>query len=49
MTEMTATELRLERTYDAPRERVYEAWTNPAPLRGRRLTSSSSSLTRAQG
>jgi uncharacterized protein YndB with AHSA1/START domain len=33
MTEMTATELRLERTYDAPRERVYEAWTNPEVLR----------------
>jgi uncharacterized protein YndB with AHSA1/START domain len=33
MTEMTATELRLERTYDAPRERVYDAWTNPEVLR----------------
>jgi uncharacterized protein YndB with AHSA1/START domain len=27
------TELRLERTFDAPRERVFDAWTNPEVLR----------------
>ena len=34
MTEVTSpTELRLERTFDAPRERVFDAWTNPEVLR----------------
>jgi len=29
----TDTELRLERRYDAPADRVFEAWTNPEVLR----------------
>jgi uncharacterized protein YndB with AHSA1/START domain len=29
----TATALRLERTFDAPREDVFDAWTNPEVLR----------------
>jgi uncharacterized protein YndB with AHSA1/START domain len=34
MTEVTSTtDLRLERTFDAPRERVFDAWTNPEVLR----------------
>ena len=32
MTE-TATDVRLERRYDAPPERVFDAWTNPEVLR----------------
>jgi uncharacterized protein YndB with AHSA1/START domain/DNA-binding transcriptional ArsR family regulator len=30
---MTAPELRLERTFDAPREAVFEAWTSPEVMR----------------
>jgi uncharacterized protein YndB with AHSA1/START domain len=32
-TEMSETSLRLERTFDAPAEDVFDAWTNPEVLR----------------
>ncbi|HEX4837522.1 MAG TPA: SRPBCC domain-containing protein [Solirubrobacteraceae bacterium] len=32
-TEMSETSLRLERTYEAPAEEVFDAWTNPEVLR----------------
>ncbi len=33
MSDRAATELRLERTFDAPAEDVFDAWTNPEVLR----------------